>query len=124
MKGIDAVIDQAPTKQMVKELADLRIRNLDCFRELQALNDTGAFLYIHPLITHYSLRAKLENTLKTNPEEFLNNHHGAKENVKRYSSYLKSTKRTAEQKKNDRENLTKWREELDIYKEILESKKQ
>lgn len=122
MKAIDAVVDHKPTPELVKELAELRIRNLDCFRELQSLNDTREFLYIHPLIKHFSLRSKLEELLKHNPEEFLNSYARAKENVKRYSSFVKSDKRTKPQKKKDHESLSKWQEECDIYKSILESK--
>lgn len=122
MKEIDAILDHKPTKALVIEIAKLRINNLDSFRELQALNDTRDFLYIHPLIKHFSLRSKLEELLKHNAEEFLNSYARAKENVKRYSSFVKSEKRKPDQKKKDRESLTKWTEECEVYKSILESK--
>lgn len=122
MKEIDAVIDHKPTKVLILELAKLRIRNLAAFSELESLNDTGTFLYKHPLIKHFSLRSKLEELLKSNPGEFLDSHVRAKENVKRYSSFVKSDKRKSDQKEKDQKSLVKWTEELDIYKSILAAK--
>lgn len=122
LKEIDAVIDDKPTKALIKELALTRIQNLDCFRELKSLNDNGNFRYIHPLIKHHSLRAKLEKTLAGNPGEYLDGYQRAKENVKRYTSFIKSKKRSAEQKKLDAESLKKWQEECEVYKNILEKK--
>jgi hypothetical protein len=120
MKAIDAVIDSAPSATLVKELARLRIQNLDAFRELHALNTTGEFRYIHPLIKHQSLRAELEKMLNTNPGEYLDSYQRAKENVKRYSSFIKNKKRTPEQRKKDKTSLAEWTEKCDLYKSILE----
>lgn len=122
MKEIDAVIDSKPTVALVKELARLRIQNLDAFRELQSLNDTGEFRYIHPLIKHFSLRSELEKMLTNNPDEYLDSYARAKENVKRYSSFIKNKKRTPEQRKKDKVSLSEWNEKCELYKSILENK--
>ena len=45
MKVLDADLDNNPNTKDIKELAELRIRNHDCFRELEALNETGDFVY-------------------------------------------------------------------------------
>lgn len=124
MKDIDAVIDNKPTIKLIKELATLKIENLDAFRELDSLNNTGDFLYKHPLIKHFSYRSELTELLKRDPEEYLNSYARAKENVKRYSSFVKSAKRTDEQKIKDKASLAKWISDCDIHKSILEEKNQ
>jgi hypothetical protein len=55
----------------VRDLAELRIRNLLCFSELRSYNDTAKFLFRHPLLVHLSERYALEAKLRKNPEEFL-----------------------------------------------------
>jgi len=124
MKEIDAVIDNKPTPALIRELARLRIQNLDAFRELQSLNDTGEFRFIHPLIKHHSLRAELEKTLNKNSGEYLDGYQRAKENVKRYSSFIKSKTRSPEQKKKDKISLAEWNEKCELYKSILETNQQ
>lgn len=118
MVEIDAVIDNKPTKKLVKEMAMLRIRNLDAFRELKSLNDNGKFLYKHELIKNYSLRVKLENLFQNNPGGFLNEYANTSGNVKRYSSFLKNKKRSLEQKKKDKTNLQKHQEREKLMKDI------
>ena len=101
MKSIDAEIDSKPTQKKVENLAELRIRNLQAFAELKALNDNGDFLYKHPLIIHHSLRAQLQEKLKQDPEGFMDDYANCRDNVKRYNSYLNSSKRSEDQKKKD-----------------------
>lgn len=74
MKQLDERLDKNPVKRDIMDMVELRIRNLQAFDELQSFNDTGKFLYIHPLITHQSERAQLTKLLKTDPLEFLRLH--------------------------------------------------
>ncbi|WP_319502562.1 hypothetical protein [uncultured Draconibacterium sp.] len=118
MLEIDAVIDNKPTKALVKELAELRIRNLLCFRELEALNENGKFLYKHPLIRNYSERVKLETMFREDPDRFLDEFGNTRENVKRYTSFLKNKKRSPEQKEKDRQNLDKHKDRKQLFIDI------
>lgn len=122
MVEIDKIIDQKPTKALIKELAVLRIRNLQAFRELKELNDNGKFIYKHPLIVHYSLRVQLENLYKTDPDEFMNDYARTKENVKRYSSFLNNKKRPDLQKQKDKSNLDKHQNREQLMRDIVKSK--
>ena len=118
MLEIDAVIDNKPTKALVKELAELRIKNLLCFRELEALNENGKFLYKHPLIRNYSERVKLETMFREDPDRFLDEFGNTRENVKRYTSFLKNKKRSPEQKEKDRQNLDKHKDRKQLFIDI------
>lgn len=123
MKALDAEIDNSPTKKKVKQLAELRIRNLQAFEELKSYHDNGRFLYKHPLIIHHSLRRQLEQQLKNDPEGFMEEYANCRDNIKRYKSYLNSSKRSSNQKKKDRENLNKHNERSIVFKEVLSCKK-
>ena len=122
MVEIDKIIDQKPTKALVKELAVLRIRNLQAFRELKELNDNGRFIYKHPLIIHFSLRVQLQELYTRDPDEFMNEFARTKENVKRYNSFLNNKKRPAMQKQKDKTNLDKHLNREQVMKDIVKSK--
>lgn len=122
MVEIDKIIDQKPTRTLVKELAVLRIRNLQAFRELKELNDNGKFIYKHPLIVHFSLRVQLQSLYTKDPDEFMNEFARTKENVKRYSSFLNNKKRPAGQKQKDKTNLDKHLNREQVMKDIVKSK--
>jgi hypothetical protein len=121
MKKLDAELDEKPTKAKVKELAELRIRNLQAFRELEELNDNGRFLNKHPLVRQYSLHQELKNLLRTNPAKFLEEHSKCAEYIKRYKSYCNSEKRKKdqEQHKRDKANLKKYQERRELMEKIL-----
>lgn len=119
MKQIDERLEQKPTKRDIMELVELRIRNLQAFDELQSFNDTGKFLYIHPLITHQSERAKLERLLKTDPQEFLRLHKNVADNIRRYETYLKRADRQT-RRTQDKENLRRHREREALFKVLLQ----
>lgn len=121
MKALDADIDENPTAKKVKELAELRIRNLAAYRELQALNETGDFVYKHIIIRQYGKHAVLTKLRKDDPEKFMNDYHLAKDNVKRYTTYLNSAKRTEKQHETDAKLLEKWRETCQIFVQVLNS---
>ncbi len=71
MSVIDRLLDTLPTEDLVEELAELRIRNLLCFEELEAFNNTGKFVFKHPLVQQYSLHATLTDLLRNDPDKFL-----------------------------------------------------
>jgi hypothetical protein len=122
MKKLDAEIDEKPTKAKVRELAELRIRNLQAFAELQRFNDTGKFEHEHPLVKHYSLQVQLEELLRKNPGEFLDEYGNTRENVKRYRSYCNNAKRRKDPglHKKDKLNLKKHQDKLAMMEQILE----
>lgn len=120
MKQLDEQLDKNPTERAVTDMAELRIRNLLAFEELQSFNDTGKFKYKHPLIIRQSERAQLEELLRKNPQEFLRYHKNVLDNIRRYESYLKRADRESQRAK-DRENLRRHREREAIFKVILES---
>ena len=93
MKQLDEQLDRKPTTQAIIDMAELRIRNLLAFEELQSFNDTGKFRYKHPFIVHQSERAQLEELLRKDPQEFLRRHKNVLDNIRRYESYLKRADR-------------------------------
>lgn len=120
MKVLDQELDQKPTTQKVKRMAELRIRNLLAFSELQSYNDTGKWRYKHPIIAHQSERSQLEELRRTNPQEFLKQYAACNANIKRYASYLKNSSREDRRDK-DKFNLTRYKEREVLFKSILES---
>lgn len=119
LKEIDSTIDDKPSDSKVRELAELRILNNLAFDELKTFNATGDFLYRHPLIVHHSERSILLKLKKEDPEKFHKEYSLCLNNIARYSSYVKSDKRTDEQKKNDRLHLAKHKEREMIFKELI-----
>lgn len=122
MKAIDAVIEDKPTENRVKDLAELRNRNIMCFRELEYFNKTGKWLNRHPLLEHFSLHAQMKKLLQQNPSEFLNEYSKVSYNVNRYRSYLNNEKRSEEQHEKDSLNLKKHREREKLMKEVLDER--
>ncbi len=120
MKVLDAELDKRPTTKNVKAIAELRIRNLLCFSELQTFNDTGKWRYMHPLIACQSERSQLEELFKNDPSEFLRQYRACADNIKRYTSYLKNAKRS-EKKKSDKLNLVRHQQKEVIFKSIIET---
>lgn len=121
MKVLDVELDNRPTSARVAKMAELRIRNLQSFRELQAYNDSRKWLYSHPLIIHMSERFALEELRRKNPEQFLKEYANTSHNVKRYRSYLRSDARV-ESRKTDRKNLERHQDRLTIFENILAEK--
>lgn len=119
MKALDAELDTKPTITKVKQMAELRIQNLQCFSELKSYNDTGQWRYEHPLIVNQSERMLLEDLLRKNPSQFLKDYASCEGNIKRYSSYLKSEKRK-DNRKTDKINLQRHISRAKLFKSILE----
>ncbi|MDY6148535.1 MAG: hypothetical protein SPI35_05930 [Porphyromonas sp.] len=93
MRELDFLLDDKPTGRRVAELAELRIRSIQCFRELESFNDTGKFLCRHPLTAHRSERAVLEELYRDNPAGFLQKCSVAEREIKRYTRHLQDPKR-------------------------------
>ncbi len=122
MIEIDKTIDHHPTPKKIRELAELRIRNLQAFRELTEFNNTGKFVNKHPLVMRFSERNQLEKLLKENPDAFLEEYANTRENVKRYKSYLNNKSRSDDQKVKDKINLKKHSDKEILMKEIISTK--
>lgn len=84
MKVLDVLLDTKPTAKAVMEMAELRIRNLLCFRELQSFNDSGKWLQKHPLITHRSAYSRLEELFALDHTRFMDEYNRCCCNISRY----------------------------------------
>lgn len=122
MKVLDAELDNKPTTKSVMAMAEARIRNLQCFRELQSFNDSGLWINKHPLLVHHSERFQLEELRKRDPAAFLKKYADCSQNIKRYSSYLNNKNRESSRDK-DKKNLAKHQERLIIFENILNNEK-
>lgn len=120
MVKIDAELDDAPTPKKVEQLAELRIRNFQAFDELKSYNQTGIFLFKHPLVVHHSFSSELEQMLRRDPILFLENYTKCVGNIKRYSSFINSSKKSDTEKQNARENRNRHQEQQAIYHTVLE----
>lgn len=119
MKKLDEVLDKKPKERDVAAMAELRIRNLQAFEELKAYNDTGKFLYKHPLLKGKSEFDELVKLFKKDPAEFLHKHKNVLDNIKRYKSYIKRDDRK-EKRASDRENLQRHQERERMFKMVME----
>ena len=119
MKKLDEQLDKNPTPEAVALMAELRIRNLQAFDELQSYNETGHFLNKHPLRSSRSEFAELMSLFRRDPAEFLHRHKNVLDNIKRYKSYLKRSDRK-NRRAADRQNLQRYEERATMFKMILE----
>ena len=119
MKQLDELLEKERNAQAVADMAELRIRNLQAFAELQSFNDTGKYLCKHPLLFGRSEIAELMKLLKADPAEFLRQHKNVLDNIKRYRSYIKRTDRK-NRRADDLKNLERHREREKLFKMVLE----
>lgn len=119
MKVLDAELDSQPTAKKVREFAELRIENLLCFKELQSFNNTGKWVYEHPLVRNEAEVSKLKELRYKDPHEFLRKYNNCCYNIKRYSSFLKREDRV-DKRLSDKANLKKYKDLAVIFKNILE----
>lgn len=119
MKKLDEVLDKKPKASDVAQMAELRIRNLLAFDELQSYNDTGKFLYKHPLLKGKSEFDELVKLFRTDSTEFLRKHKNVLDNIKRYKSYLKRKDRQ-DRRASDRENLHRHQDRERMFKMVME----
>jgi hypothetical protein len=120
MNQLNQVLDTNPSERDILEMASLRVRNLQAFAELQSFNDTGKWLYEHPLTADRSERAQLERLRREDPEQFLQEYSNCCYNVKRYSRFIKDPKRK-DRHDSDLKLLREHRRRQDLYKSILQS---
>jgi hypothetical protein len=123
MLQLDEVLDAEPNVNDIKQMAELRIRNLLAFDELQSYNDSDLFLYKHPLIKNETELMELQKLLRSNPDEFLRKHRCALDNVRRYEAYVRKPDRK-KKRVSDRALLEKHRNRAALFKTILETKNQ
>lgn len=119
MKQLDEQLEIKPTAQAVADMAELRIRNLQAFAELQLFNDTGKFLCKHPILFGRSEIRVLIKLLKADPSEFLRRHKNVLDNIKRYRSYLKRADRK-DRRQQDKQNLERHRERERLFRMVLD----
>ena len=119
MKKLDELLDKKPKANDVAAMAELRIRNLQAFDELKAYNDTGKFLYKHPLLKGKSEFDELVKLFKKDPAEFLHKHKNTLDNIKRYKSYIKRDDRK-DKRASDRENLQRHQKRERMFKMVME----
>lgn len=119
MKVLDAKLDDAPTDNDVKELAELRIRNLLCFRELQSLNDTGRFINQHPILCHEKEFDELLLLWRTNREQFIRQYENCKNNIRRYQGRATRSGATEQDIAQARYHKARHEERESIFKKII-----
>ena len=119
MKQLDKQLEESPTPEAVAALAELRIRNLQAFAELQSFNDTGKFLCKHPILFGRSEFSELLRLFKTDPAEFLRKHKNVLDNIRRYKAYLKRDERK-NQRLSDKKHLSRYEEKERLFKMIIE----
>ena len=123
MKQLDELLEKERNAQAVADMAELRIRNLQAFAELQSFNDTGKFLCKHPLLFGRSEIAELMKLLKAAPAEFLRQHKNVLDNIKRYKSFVKRKDRK-EKREADKRNLEKYQEKERLFRMVLEQQQE
>ena len=123
MKQLDELLEKERNAQAVADMAELRIRNLQAFAELQSLNDTGKFLCKHPLLFGRSEIAELMKLLKADPAEFLRQHKNVLDNIKRYKSFVKRKDRK-EKREADKRNLERYQEKERLFRMVLEQQQE
>ncbi len=120
MKVFDVLLDNKPTTKIVVEMAELRIRNLLCFRELQSFNDSGKWLQKHPLIAHRSTYSRLEELFTLDHTRFMDEYNRCCCNISRYESYLRSEKRI-DRRDTDKALLQKHTETKTVFESVIEN---
>lgn len=123
MKQLDELLEKERNAQAVADMAELRIRNLQAFAELQSFNDTGKFLCKHPLLFGRSEIAELMKLLKADPAEFLRQHKNVLDNIKRYKSFIKRKDRK-EKREADKRNLERYQEKERLFRMVLEQQQE
>ena len=123
MKQLDELLEKERNAQAVADMAELRIRNLQAFAELQSFNDTGKFLCKHPLLFGRSEIAELMKILKAAPAEFQRQHKNDLDNIKRYKSFVKRKDRK-EKREADKRNLKRYQEKERLFRMVLEQQQE
>ena len=121
MLKLDKVLDGGqPKPQDIIGMAEMRVRNLQAFAELQSFNDSGKWLYEHPLTADRSERAELERLRRQDPEKFLSEYSNCRDNCRRYARYVKDPKRESRRDTNLK-LLREHRRRSQLFRTILQS---
>lgn len=119
MKVLDERLDTAPTDSDVKEMAELRIQNLLCFRELQSLNDRGVFLNEHPYLKNRADYEELLALWNSDRDRFIRQYENCRNNIRRYTGRMNRPGATAEAIEEARRHKTRHEQRAAIFKKIL-----
>lgn len=119
MKVLDSRLDNKPTPEDVRELAELRIQNLLCFKELQALNDTGRFVCKHPILRNKVEYSALVELWNKDRGGFLRRYDNCRNSIRRYSGRTNRKNATEEDKDAAYEQLIKHQQRADLFKKII-----
>ncbi len=114
MKVLDERLDTAPTDSDVKEMAELRIQNLLCFRELQSLNDRGVFLNEHPYLKNRADYEELLALWNSDRDRFIRQYENC-----RNTGRMNRPGATAEAIEEARRHKTRHEQRAAIFKKIL-----
>lgn len=104
MVEIDRQLDIKPTPSLVAALAELGIRNRECFAELKKYNDTGRWIGKHPLLAFDKEFHYLNEMISNNLHDFLEEYRSAANNLARYKSYIEKSK--------DKEKIEAWTRQM------------
>jgi hypothetical protein len=116
MQELNASIDTS-TDQAGEMVAN-DLSNHLAFCELEAYNETGKFLYKHPILATYIQEKKLESLRKADPERFMNDLINADKSITRYKSQIKNNKYK------NKEELIKWQNLINDYETKLKLMKE
>lgn len=119
MKVLDERLDTAPTDSDVKEMAELRIQNLLCFRELQSLNDNGVFLNEHPYLKNKADYEELLLLWSSDRDKFIRQYENCRNNIRRYTGRINRKGATDEEVEEARQLKTRHEQRATIFKKIL-----
>lgn len=119
MKVLDERLDNNPTANDVKELAELRIQNLLCFKELQSLNDIGKFCNEHPYLKNKLDYEELLTLWSTDREKFISSYENCKNNIRRYNGRYNRKTATEAEKEDALQKKQRHIQREAIFKKIL-----
>lgn len=104
---------------LLGKIVQKSIRHELCISELTSFDRRGKFMGKHPLIGEETEADRIRKLLRENPEEYLQEYANVRQNIARYTSFLKSKSRTTEQKARDQVSLSKYTALADTYFTIL-----
>ena len=123
MIELDAIIDNATTDENLGLMISNNIRNRQAFNELKSYNDTGKFIYEHPLLVKRKQLNDLEILYDSNSSAFLDEQTKAKQTITRYKSRIKNNKYSNEEEKENWLNLIDYyQNKISLMVSILQSK--
>lgn len=121
LRGLEKELEdnECAPSVLLGKIVQKSIRHELCISELMNFDRRGKFIGKHPLIGEETEADRVRKLLRENPEEFLQEYVNVRQNIARYSSFLKSKSRTADQKTRDQVSLSKYTALADTYFTIL-----